>query len=75
MLQLTKPASPDYVNHSRDIISMVPTLFGRPALYIATVAAMKAFLEDERRIAMEKPPELVASLTYVDCLLCTQILT
>ncbi|KAI0338633.1 cytochrome P450 [Trametopsis cervina] len=54
----------NYLNHSRDIISMVPTLFGRPALYIATVAAMKAFLEDERRIAMEKPPELVASLTH-----------
>jgi len=51
-----------YMNHSHDIISIVPMLVGGPALSIGTLGAMKQFLEDEIRIAMEKPYYLVTAL-------------
>lgn len=55
----------DYMSYTHEIISMVPVVLGSPAFYVGSLGAMKRLLEDESRIAMEKPRELISALLCV----------
>ena len=56
--ELANLCSSAYSNHSHDVISFVPLLFGKPCIYTCSLDVMRQLLGNEIKVGLTKPQDM-----------------
>lgn len=54
-----------YVNHTHEVISLVPILYGRRMYYLGSLNLFKQLLFAENKLHIEKPQDMLKSMLFV----------